>query len=55
MVLDKGVLEEHKEEATVIFDESMCGKDIDAISDPKLSLNFRDDGKKIVPMGGKIR
>ena len=53
MVIDKGVLEEHKEEATVVFDESMHGKDIDAISDPKLSLNFKDGGKKIVPMGGQ--
>ncbi len=53
MVLDKGILEEHKEEATVVFDDSMIGKDIDAISDPKLSLNFKDGGRKIVPIGGQ--
>jgi hypothetical protein len=53
MPTDKAVVDEMREEATVVFDDSMIGKDIDAISDPKLSLNFKDGGRKIVPMGGQ--
>jgi len=51
MPTDKAVVDEMREEATVVFDDSMAGKNIDAISDPNLSLNFKDDGKKIVPIG----
>ena len=51
MKMNKDTVEQHKEEAAVVFDDSMKGKTIDAIADPKLSLNFRDDGKKFVPIG----
>ncbi len=51
MVIDKGVLEESREESVVVFDESLHGKEIDAISTPKLSLDFKDDGEKTAPIG----
>jgi hypothetical protein len=50
MPTDRAVVEEHKENATVVFDESMRGKKIDAI-DKRVSLDFEDEGKQTVPMG----
>jgi hypothetical protein len=51
MPTDKAVVEEHKENATVVFDESMKGKKIDAIDKHKVSLDFEDEGRKAVPRG----
>ena len=53
MPTDKAVVEDMREEATVVFDDTMIDKDIDYISDPKLSLNFKDDGRKMAPRGGQ--
>ena len=49
---DKTVLEEHKENATVVFDKSLQGKKIDAI-DKKIGLDFEDQGVAKVPKGAK--
>ena len=51
MPTDKNVVEEMKEQATVVFDDSMKGKNIDAIDKPDVSLNFKDQGRRTVPMG----
>jgi hypothetical protein len=53
MPTDKAVVDEMREEATVVFDDSMIGKDIDAITDPKLSLDFKDGGRMNAPRGGQ--
>lgn len=45
---DKTILEEHKKHATVVFDESLQGKQIDAIDKP-LGLDFKDQGTITVP------
>ncbi len=49
--IDKDRMEQHKEEVEVVFDDSMKDKNIDAIDDPKLSLNFKDGGRRVAPMG----
>ncbi len=50
MPTDKAVVEEHKEKATVVFDDSMKGKKIDAIDKPKVSLDFEDEGRRSIPV-----
>ena len=49
MPTDKAVVEEHKSEATVVFDDSMKGKKIDAI-DKRVSVDFEDEGRRSVPV-----
>ena len=49
---DKDRIAEHIEEAEVVFDDSMKGKAVDAITKPA-GIDFKDHGKKFVPMGGK--
>jgi hypothetical protein len=44
---DKDRVERHKEEATVVFDESLKGKTIDAI-DGKAGIDFKDQGRMSV-------
>ena len=53
MKSDKSIIDEHKEEATVVFDDSMKGKKIDAI-DKRIGLDFKDQGMVDVPQGRKI-
>ncbi len=46
---DKDRVERHKEEATVVFDQSLQGKTIDGI-DTKAGLDFKDHGRvSVVP------
>jgi hypothetical protein len=52
MPTDKTVVEEHKEQATVVFDDSLKGKKIDAIDTP-LGVDFADQGHVAVPQGAK--
>lgn len=52
MLSDKSVIEEHKEQATVVFDDSLKGKEIDAI-DKRIALDFKDEGRKSAPVGAK--
>lgn len=51
MPTDKDVVAEMREQATVVFDESMRGKNIDAIDKPGVSLNFKDQGTVSAPVG----
>jgi flagellar motor protein MotB len=53
MPTDKSVVEEHKEQATVVFDESMKNKKIEAI-DKRVGLDFADEGIKSVPKGATV-
>jgi len=52
MPTDKSVIEEHKEQATVVFDDSLKGKRIDAIDKP-MGVDFADQGYMSVPKGAK--
>lgn len=52
MPTDKSVVEEHKEQATVVFDDSLKGKRIDAIDKP-MGVDFADQGHVTVPKGAK--
>ncbi len=52
MPTDKSVIEEHKENATVVFDDSLKGKTVDAIDKPA-GLDFKDHGYVKVPKGAK--
>jgi hypothetical protein len=53
MKTDKTIAEEHKEESTVVFDDSMKGKNIREI-DKRAGLDFKDEGVAKVPQGAKI-
>ncbi len=50
--LDKDKIEEHKEEATVVFDDSMAGVDVDTLDKPG-GVNFKDEGRVTIPAGRK--
>lgn len=52
MPTDKSILEEHKEQATAVVDDSLKGKKIDAI-DKRIGLDFEDQGVAKVPRGAK--
>jgi len=45
---DTDRVERHKEEATVVFDDSLQGKEIDGIN-TKAGLDFKDQGRVRVP------
>lgn len=49
MPTDKSVVDEHREQATVVFDDSMKGKKIDAI-DKRIGVDFADEGRKHIPV-----
>lgn len=53
MKCDKSRVEEHKECATCVVDESLHGKKIDAI-DKRVGLDWEDQGMKSVPQGAKV-
>ena len=53
MKTDKTIAEEHKEESTVVFDDSMKGKTIKEI-DKRAGLDFKDDGVVNAPTGKKV-
>jgi len=52
MPTDKSILEEHKECATCVVDDSLKGKKIDAI-DKRIGLDWEDQGLAKVPRGAK--
>lgn len=49
---NKDTLNEHKENASVVFDDTLKGKNIDAI-DKKAGLDFKDQGRVTVPQSAK--
>lgn len=48
-MLNKDTVAEHKENAKVVFDDTLKGKKIDAIEDPKISMDFEDQGMVSIP------
>jgi hypothetical protein len=50
--LDKDKIAEHKEEATVVFDDSLKGKNVDTLDKPG-GTNFKDQGRITIPSGAK--
>ncbi len=49
---DKSVVAEHKEKATVVFDDSLKGKEIREIGG-KAGLDFKDEGRVTIPQSAK--